>query len=302
MKIGVALPIGERAGVQPGYDEIRARGIQAEEEGLDSIWFYDHLLFRRSEGPTTGIWECWTMMSALAEATKRVELGTLVLCTAFRNPAILAKMAVTLDAVSKGRLILGLGAGWHQPEFDAFGLPFDHLASRFEEALKIIVPLVREGKVNFEGKYYSAKDCEMVPGNVRAGGPPILIGASKPRMLELTARYADMWNTCWLGPVSALEPRLGPVREACQKVGRQVEDLDLTVGILVRFTEPGEKLPSDVDRDRIIVGTVEEVAQALYAYQQAGAKHLICSLHNNDSESYSKLAQAAQRCRDLARR
>ncbi|WP_220193758.1 LLM class flavin-dependent oxidoreductase [Ktedonospora formicarum] len=295
MKIGVALPINE----QSSYEEIRARGVQAEEEGLDSIWFFDHLLFREPDGATRGIWECWTLMSALAEATKRVELGTLVLCTAFRNPAILAKMAVTLDTISKGRLILGLGAGWHQPEFDAFGLPFDHLAGRFEEALKIIAPLVREGKVDFEGKYYSAKNCEIIPGNIRAGGPPILVGASRPRMLELTARYADMWNACWLGPVQGLEPRLKPVQEACQKVGRKPEDLGLTVGINVRFSEPGEQIAPDADRERVIVGTVDEVAQALHGYKLAGAQHLICHLHTAESEHFRKLAQAAQRCREL---
>jgi alkanesulfonate monooxygenase SsuD/methylene tetrahydromethanopterin reductase-like flavin-dependent oxidoreductase (luciferase family) len=299
MKIGVALPIAEREGQQVGYDEIRALALQAEDEGLDSIWFYDHLLFRSQGEPTRGIWECWTLLSALAEATKRVELGTLVLCTAFRNPALLAKMAVTLDAVSKGRLILGLGAGWHQPEFDAFGLPFDHLAGRFEEALSIIVPLVREGKVDFEGRYYSAKECEMAPGNTRAGGPPILIGASRPRMLELTARHADLWNTCWLGPVAALAPRLAPLEEARQKVGREAGKPGVTVGVFVHILAAGEEIPAEVDRERVIVGTVEEVGQALYDYQQAGAVHLICALRENTSQAYTRLAQAAQYCRKL---
>jgi alkanesulfonate monooxygenase SsuD/methylene tetrahydromethanopterin reductase-like flavin-dependent oxidoreductase (luciferase family) len=128
MKIGVVLPIteDEPSGQPPGYAEIRALALQAEAAGFDSLWIIDHLLFRFPDKPTPGVWEGWTLLAALAEATKRVELGSLVLCTAFRNPALLAKMAATVDEISGGRLILGVGAGWHQPEFDAFGLPFDH--------------------------------------------------------------------------------------------------------------------------------------------------------------------------------
>src|SRR5687767_3709406 len=151
MKVGIALPISENAETKetPSYAQVRAMARQAEAAGLDSIWLFDHLFFRRGDNPTTGIWEIWTTLSALAEVTERVELGTLVLCVPFRNPGLLAKMADTLEEVSNGRVILGLGAGWHQPEFDAFGFPFDHLASRFEEALRIICPLLREGRVDF---------------------------------------------------------------------------------------------------------------------------------------------------------
>src|SRR5215212_8520888 len=138
MKIGVVINHIQNAasGVAPLYTEIRNIAQAAEAGGFDSIWLFDHLLFRFTPEATAGIWECWTLLSALAEATQRVELGTLVLCNPFRNPALLAKMAHTLDEVSNGRLILGLGAGWHEPEFTAFGYPFDHLVDRFEEALK----------------------------------------------------------------------------------------------------------------------------------------------------------------------
>src|ERR1043165_3879953 len=154
MRVGVVMPIGEddATGSTPSYTTIRAFAQRAEASGFDSIWVYDHLLFRFPEQPTGGIWECWTLLAALAEATERVDLGTIVLCVSFRNPAVLAKMADTLEEISGGRLILGLGAGWHQPEFDAFGIPFDHKAGRFEEALKIIVPLLKEGKVDFTGE------------------------------------------------------------------------------------------------------------------------------------------------------
>src|SRR5215218_9114305 len=160
---------------------------------IDSVWIADHLLFEW-DGQRRGIWEAWTVLSALAEATTGIELGTLVMCTAFRNSALLAKMADAVDEVSAGRLILGLGAGWHEPEFSAFGYPFDHLAGRFEDALRIVAPLLRSGAVDYQGEYERAVDCVSLPRGPRPVGPSILIGASRPRMLRLTAELADAWN------------------------------------------------------------------------------------------------------------
>src|SRR5947209_1734200 len=197
MKVGVILPLAEdeKRGRPPTYAETCERALQAEDAGFDSIWVYDHLLHRFEGKPTVGFWEAWTVLSALAGSTRRVELGTQVLCTAFRNPAVLARMADTLDEVSGGRLILGLGAGWHQPEFDAFGIPFDHRVSRFEEALQIIVALLRQGQVDFEGNYYRAANCELIPRGPRPAGPPLLLAGQGPRILRLVARYGDAWNT-----------------------------------------------------------------------------------------------------------
>jgi alkanesulfonate monooxygenase SsuD/methylene tetrahydromethanopterin reductase-like flavin-dependent oxidoreductase (luciferase family) len=133
-----------------------AVAVDAEAAGLDSVWVFDHVLFR-FDGVTTGIHECWTVLSAIAEATSRVELGTLVMCTGFRNAALLAKMAATLDHISGGRLILGVGAGWHDPEYDAFGWPTDHKVSRFEEALAVITSLIRDGHADLDGTYVTAR-------------------------------------------------------------------------------------------------------------------------------------------------
>src|SRR6266498_1202364 len=162
------------------YETIRAIAQQAETDGFDSIWLADHLLYRKPGEPTRGIWECWTMLAALAEATQRVEIGTLVLCNSFRNPAILA-----------------IGAGWNEPEYEAFGLPFDHRVDRFEEALQILKPLLQEGHVDFAGQYYQARNCDIVPRGPRSEGPPLMVGCERgsPRMLKLTAQYADLWNT-----------------------------------------------------------------------------------------------------------
>src|SRR5215203_5359494 len=127
MKVGVILPIGtqEETGLPLPYTEVRAKAQQLEQSGLDTAWIPDHLIYRFPEQPQAGIWEALTIMTGLAEATERIEIGSMVICTAFRNPAVLAKIAVTLDEVSNGRLILGLGAGWHEPEFTAFGFPFN---------------------------------------------------------------------------------------------------------------------------------------------------------------------------------
>jgi len=174
MEIGIVLPLAENRslGRPPRYTEMREMALQTEAAGFDSIWLYDHLLYRSDEGETTGIWECWTILSALAEATQRVTLGSMVLCNSFRNPAITAKMAATLDEVSNGRFVLGIGAGWNKPEFDAFGIPFDRRASRFEEALQIIRPLLKEGYVDFKGNFYQAIHCELTPRGPRAEARP----------------------------------------------------------------------------------------------------------------------------------
>ena len=154
MRIGVVLPISEEDGDDgaPPYSLVRDIAVDAEAAGLDSVWVFDHVLFR-FDGVTTGIHECWTVLAAIAEATDRVELGTLVMCTGFRNAALLAKMAATLDHISDGRLILGVGAGWHDPEYEAFGWPTDHKVSRFEEALTVITDLIRHGRADLDGTY-----------------------------------------------------------------------------------------------------------------------------------------------------
>lgn len=293
MKVGVILPLGgsgEDGRVAP-YREIKELALTAEASALDSVWVYDHLIYRFPEKPTTGVQEAWTVLTGLAEATERVQLGCLVFCVPFRNPALLAKMAVALDDVADGRLILGLGAGWHQPEFDAFGYPFTNLVDRFEEALQIIVPLVKTGEVDFTGEHYSAPNCALLPAP-KAGGIPVLIASFKPRMLKLTAQYADQWNTAWLGPVDALAERREQMDAASQAVGRDPGTLEVTVGINVRFPELGGGEDADADASKVISGTVEEVAAGLRGYQDAGAGHLIVALDPLTNDAIKLLAQA----------
>lgn len=293
MKIGVVLPISEnpQTGIAPQYGEIRELARGAERAGFDSIWLFDHLIYRFPERPVSGPWECWTMLSSLAEATERVQLGTIVLCTAFRNPAVLAKMAVTLAAISGGRLILGLGAGWHEPEFDAFGLPFDHKAGRFEEAIKIIAPLVREGKVDFEGEYYRAPKCEMHPAPP-AAGIPVLIASGGPRMLRLTAEWADSWNTAWFGQPTLMGSRREALEAACGEVGREVRSLEVTAGIQVAYPDLGEvTMPVD-DLDKVLTGTPQEIAAGLRAYDTLGVGHVIINVAPNTLAAQARLTEA----------
>ncbi len=286
MKIGVMPSMGERSlgaeapqGRTPRFHDIQEMAQVAEDVGLDSYWLADHLLYRFPDSGENGAWEVFTFLSGVAATTKRIQLGPLVACTSFRNPALLAKMAESLDEISDGRFILGLGAGWHQPEYDAFGYPFDHKASRFEEALQIILPLLREGHVDFKGEYYEARDCALRPRGPSRSGPPIWIGASRPRMLRLVARHADAFNTVWHRTPDKVTKAYQPMLEACADVGRDPATLELTAGTFARILAPGEPRPEDA---KGICGEPEEVAEALRGFAAVGVRHLVVIVSPQD--------------------
>ena len=300
MKIGLVLLISERKELQRAfsYQETREIAQRAESDGFDSLWLYDHVLYRSEGQPTIGIWECWTFLSALADATTRVELGTLVVCNSFRNPAMLAKMAITLDEVSGGRLILGVGAGWNKPEYEAFGWPYDHRVVRFEEALQIIRPLLKEGRVDFEGKYYQARDCEIKPYGPRAGGPPLMVGSFGRRMLGLTAQYADLWNTGYLGLPETLDPPRQEILAACSEMGRDPTTLGVTAMLALHYPDLAPE-PGDFDVPPL-TGTPQEVAQAMLGYAQAGVEHIMFHLLPYNHESIRRLTEALHIYHQLA--
>lgn len=298
MKIGMILPLAEdESGTAPSWPELKAAAIQSEQLGFDSVWVYDHLLHRFEGHPTVGFHECWTMLTALAAVTGRVEIGTTVLCAAFRNPALLAKMAETLDEVSGGRLILGLGAGWHEPEFDAFGFPFDHRVSRLEEALKVIKPLLHDRAVDFRGQYHRAGNTEIRPHGPRKEGVPILLAAFAPRMMRLTARYAEMWTTDWLGPISKLREDIARIHAACADEGRDPATLAITGGVTIGYPDLGT-LPRWMNTpDSYITGSEDEVSTRLNEYRQEGVSHVLTNLYPFTPAAIARYAEAVRASR-----
>ena len=272
------------------YDSIRSIARQAEADGFDSIWLADHLMYKTADGTIRGMWETWTIISALAEATERVEIGTLVTCNTFRNPAILAKMATTADEVSKGRIVLGIGAGWNEPEYQAFGLPFDHRVDRLEEALQIIGPLLREGKVDFEGRFYKAKNCVISPRGPRPHGPPVMVGGEGPRLLRLAAKYGDLWNTGYMGKPETMADKLAKIKAACGEVGRDPTTLGITALIGLWFPEVLPTKPGFLETP--LFGSAEELAEAMRGYEALGVQHIQFQLEPYTPETRRRLAEA----------
>src|SRR5688572_11443024 len=236
MRIGVCLPIGERGPERRlfRYEQMRDIALAAEHGGLDSIWVADHIFIDPGDSLVRGAWESLSILGALADATKRVELGPLVLCTPFRTPGMIAWAANTLDEISGGRFVLGLGAGWHQPEFDGFGFEFGRRVSVFEDSLKVIVPLLREGRVDYVGER-AIGHAELRPPGPRPSGPPILIAGSRPRMMSLIAKWADRWNSVWYGlPTDEFRDERANLQAACAEAGRDLSTIEVSVGIAVQ--------------------------------------------------------------------
>ena len=302
MKIGLLVFVANDRETyeRRSYDTIRAVAQQAEKDGFDSIWLPDHFLYRNPGEPTRGIWECWTMLAALAEATHHVEIGTLVTCNSFRNPAILAKMATNVDEISHGRLILGIGAGWNEPEYQALGLPFDHRVGRFEEALQIIKPLLREGHVDFSGQYYQARNCEITPRGPRSEGPPLMVGCEQksPRMLKLTAKYADLWNTGYMGKPETMSEPLAKIEDACRKTGRDPKTLGVTAFIGLWFPELQAKKPKFFDNP--LTGSAEDIAAAMRGYAKLNVQHIMFQCEPYMPEAIRRLTEAVQLYRRTA--
>ena len=251
----------------------------AEAVGFDSLWVGDHLLYDLPGGDTRGPWEAWTSLAALAVATERIELGPLVASTSFHAPGMLAKMAATVDAISGGRLILGLGAGWNEREYRAFDFPYDHRVSRFEEAFTIIRTLLREGRIDFAGSYYRAGDCVLDPAPSRPGGPPLMIGSTGPRMLRIALPHVDAWNVWWSGygntpeGFAAVRAR---VDDAIVLAGRAPGEVAATAAVLIGLPGGAGRLMGESDNAAVqpVRGSAADIAAHLDAMARAGATHL----------------------------
>lgn len=275
MKIGVQLPEVEW---EVPFPELIAMAQAAEAVGFDSVWYGDHLIYDLPVG-ARGPWEAWTTLAALAAATERVELGPLVASTSFHAPAMLAKQAATVDAISEGRLIVGLGAGWNRREYDAFGFPYDRRVSRFEEAFTIIRTLLAEGEIDFDGTFYSAEQCVLHPRSPRAGGPPLMVGSIGPRMLGITLPHVRAWNMWWSqygNSAAGFAAVKADVDAQILAAGRVVEDVEATAAVHVRLEGGGGRQMGD-HSDAVIEplqGSPLELADQLREFEAAGASHV----------------------------
>jgi alkanesulfonate monooxygenase SsuD/methylene tetrahydromethanopterin reductase-like flavin-dependent oxidoreductase (luciferase family) len=275
-RVGIQLPEVERH-VQ--WSELFTMARTAEAVGFDSVWIGDHLLYDLPGGVARGPWEAWTSLAALAAVTERVEIGPLVASTSFHAPPMLAKQAATVDAISNGRLILGLGAGWNERDFRAFGFPYDHRVSRFEEAFTIIRSLLREGHIDFHGDYYHVENCVLDPMPARPGGPPLMLGSTSPRMMRIGLPYVDAWNVWWSDygntpeGFAAVQER---VEEAVINAGREPGAVAATAAVLVTMPGGSGRLMGDAYNRpvRLVQGSAADIAAHLAAIGDAGATHL----------------------------
>jgi probable F420-dependent oxidoreductase len=273
--IGVQLPEVE---YEVPFDELIAMAQTAEQVGLDSIWLGDHLLYDLPDG-ARGPHEVWTSLAALAAVTERVQLGPLVASTGFHAPAMLAKQAATVDAISNGRLVLGLGAGWNRREYTAFGFPFDRRVSRFEEAFTIVRTLLSQGRIDVDGEFYRLEDCVLHPPPVTPGGPPLMIGSIGERMLSIALPHVDMWNVWWSdygNTPAGFAAVKAHVDAAAEAADRDPGEVEATCAVYVQLPGGGGRPMGDYPAGPTepLRGTAGELADHLRAFADAGAAHV----------------------------
>lgn len=275
LKVGVQLPEIERVAPWP---DMKRMATTAEALGYDSIWLGDHLLYKNEGDTPKGPWEAWTMMAAIAAVTEKVEIGPLVACTSFHNAAMIAKKAVTLDEVSQGRLILGLGAGWNEPEYRSYGFPYDHRVDRFAESFTVIRQLLEGETVSFDGEYTQLDECVIHPAGPRKH-IPLMVGSGGPRMLDITMPYVDSWNAwyAWFNnKPEDLKPWMDKVDAACERVGRDPATVERTCAVLVQLPDGAGRsvMHSEDAGTQPLRGEPEAMAEALRAFAAVGISHV----------------------------
>lgn len=292
LRLGVQLPEVER---EVSWRELRDIARAAEHVGFDSIWVGDHLLYRGDGRQERGPYDAWSLLAGLAVATERVTIGPLVACAGFRVPALLAKTATTVDEMSGGRLVLGLGAGWNRPDFEAFGLPFDHRVARFEEAFEVIRHLVAGERVTLHGRYVDVTDAVLAPAPSHS--LRLMIGSNAPRMLAATLPYVDRWNTWWddYGNTPEGFARLNAgVSAAAERAGRSPEEIDRSACVLVVLDAATTERPVP-DGVQPLTGTTTEIADGLRRLADAGADEAILVVDPITRESVESLGDVVER-------
>ena len=293
LKVGIQLPEVERVVRWP---ELAEMARTAEAIGLDSIWVGDHLLYRDRGPMPVAPWEAWSQLAALAAITTRVEIGPLVASTSFHNPAMLAAKANAVDEISGGRLILGLGAGWNETEYRAFGFPFDQRVTRFEEAFTIVRQLLTEGYADFSGRFHQVHDLPLLPPPARPGGPPLMVGSIGPRMLSITLPHVAAWNAWgpWFGnTVAGYGPLHEQVDAACHAVGRDPAEVERTVALVVALPRAlGRGSAVSEEPFAPVPGDAETLAGTLTSFAQLGVAHVQLVLDPITLQSIEALAPA----------
>ena len=284
MKVGLTLPQAPNYGEGGSWDGIAGLARLADDGGADSLWVADHFLYR-DDKVEVGIHEAFTLLTAAAAVTSRVEIGPLVAATSFRSPGMLAKVATALDFVSAGRLILGLGCGWHEAEYRAFGYPFDHRVSRFEEIVSAVRGLLHGERVSVAGRWIDLEDAVILPAPERR--IPIVIASEGPRMMGITARLADGWQCGWSGlPDDDYRREVAALRAACEAEGR-TEPIEILKGVDVTDAtdETDPHLPLDASA----------IADGLAAWHAEGIDHLQLRVHRATQATFGVALEGIRR-------
>jgi alkanesulfonate monooxygenase SsuD/methylene tetrahydromethanopterin reductase-like flavin-dependent oxidoreductase (luciferase family) len=289
LRVGIQLPEVEW---EVPFPELIRMAQTAEAVGFDSLWLGDHLLYDMPGGPR-GPWEVWTSLAALAASTSSIRLGPLVASTSFHAPTMLAKMAATVDAISGGRLILGLGAGWNEREYRAFGFPFDRRVSRFEESFTVIRSLLHEGEVDFHGEFVTAEHCVLHPRLARSTPLPLMVGSMGVRMLSITLPYVAAWNVWW-SQFGNTAPGFAAVKsdvDACiEAAGRAPGEVEATCAVYVQLAGGGGRSMESLPAHAPLRGTPASLADQLRMFAEAGAAEVQLVVDPITNDSIEELA------------
>lgn len=314
MKIGIMLPqewVTNEIDPIGGYEIMTRVAQEAEILGFDSVWLFDHVLSTNSTQRTERMhFECWTSTAALARDTKRIRIGQLATCNSFRSPTLLAKMASTVDVLSHGRLLFGIGAGWYEQEYLAYGYPYPDAATRLRqlrEALQIIKAMWTEEEVSFTGKYYQIHGAINQPKGVQKPHIPILVaGKGEQVTLKLVARYADACNLTHPSPAE-MKHKFGLLQQYCQEIGRDDREIQRTIYVNCCISETDadaeakathipSKFTLDEMRRRGLIGSPATIRQRLYELEQQGVQGIILTIPDiTNREALHLLAQCLKK-------
>lgn len=291
--VGLVLPMFEQPvdGSAPRWSEIAAIASAAESMGLDTVWTADEIVWRFPEWPgPRGWWECLTMTGAVAASTSSIRIGTWVLSALHRNPGMIASAATTLDEISGGRFVLGLGAGHGGGGAGEFGYPVDRIVSRYAESLEIVVPMLRGETVTFEGEFHRATGAEVLPHGPRPGRVPLMLGGHAPRTMTLAATHADTWSA--FATTSSLPDAFDPLTESldriCESIGRDPASIGRSVGV---FVEPGDAgVAEGLGLGIPISGSSDQIVESLAGFGEVGVTRVEIVPYPNTMETLERLA------------